>query len=53
MSDPLTDTTARLQRLLETVMKEIDHARRDELSEEIWRVLEEHEEIKEARMEHG
>ena len=53
MSDPLADTTARLQRLLETVMKETDHAKYDELSEEIWRVLEEREEIKEARMEHG
>ena len=53
MSDPLAETTARLQRLLETVLKETDHARRDELSEEIWRVLEEHEEIKEAGIEHG
>jgi hypothetical protein len=53
MSDPLADTTARLQRLLETVMKETDHAKYDELSEEIWRVLEKREQINEARMEHG
>lgn len=53
MSDPLADTTARLQRLLETVMKETDHAKYDELSEEIWRALEEREQINETRMEHG
>ena len=53
MPDRLAHTTARLQGLLETVMKETDHAKYDELAEEIWRVLEEREEIKEARMEHG
>jgi hypothetical protein len=40
MSDPLADTTARLQRLLEMVMKEIGPAKCDELcEEEIWRVF--------------
>lgn len=51
MSDPLADTTARLQRLLEVVMQERDQAKCDELSEEIWRVLEEREAIKEALTE--
>jgi hypothetical protein len=46
MPDRLAHTTARLQGLLETVMKETDHAKYDELAEEIWRVLEEHEDIK-------
>jgi hypothetical protein len=48
MSDPLADTTARLQRLLEVMMQERNPAKCDELSEEIWRVLEEREAIKEA-----
>ena len=51
MSDPLADTTARLQRLLEVVMQERDQAKCDELSEEIWQVLEEREAIKEALTE--
>jgi len=51
MSDPLADTTARLQQLLEVVMQERDQAKCDELSEEIWRVLEEREAIKEALTE--
>jgi hypothetical protein len=48
MLNPLAGTTARLQRLLEVVMKETDQAKYEELSEEIWRVLEEREGIKEA-----
>jgi hypothetical protein len=48
MFDPLADTTARLQRLLAVVMKEADQAKCNELSEEIWRVLEEREGVKEA-----
>jgi hypothetical protein len=51
MSDPLGDTTARLQRLLEVVMQERDQAKCHELSEEIWQVLEEREAIKEALTE--
>jgi hypothetical protein len=51
MSDPLADTTARLQRLLEVMMQERNPAKCDELSEEIWRVLEEREAIKEALAE--
>jgi hypothetical protein len=48
MSDPLADTTAHLQRLLEVMTQERDPAKCDELSEKIWRVLEECEAIKEA-----
>jgi len=51
MLNPLADTTARLQRLLEVVMKETDQAKYDELSEEIWRVLKQREGIKEALTE--
>jgi hypothetical protein len=51
MSDPLADTTARLQRLQEVMMQERDPAKIDELSKEIWRVLEEREAIKEALTE--
>jgi len=51
MSDSFADTTARPQRLLEVVMQERDQAKCDELSEEIWRVLEEREAIKEALTE--
>jgi hypothetical protein len=51
MSDLLADTTARLQRLLDVVMQERDQAKCDELSEEIWQVLEEREAIKEALTE--
>jgi hypothetical protein len=48
MSHPLTDTTERLQRLLEAALKETNPANCDELSKEIWRVLEEREAIKET-----
>ena len=51
MLNPLADTTARLQRLLEVVMMETDQAKFDELSEQIWRVLEERERIKEVLSE--
>jgi hypothetical protein len=51
MSDPLADTTARLQRLLEVMMQERDPEKCDQLSEEIWRVLEEREVLKEALAE--
>jgi hypothetical protein len=51
MLKPLADTTARLQRLLEVVMMETDQAKFDELSEQIWRVLEERERIKEVLSE--
>jgi hypothetical protein len=39
------------RRLLEVVMQERDQAKCDELSEEIWRVLEELEAIKEVLTE--
>jgi hypothetical protein len=51
MSNALADTTTHLQRLLEKIMKETDRAKSDELSEEIWRVLEQREGIKEAATE--
>jgi hypothetical protein len=51
MSDPLADTTAHLKRLLKVVMQERDQAKCDELSEEIWQVLEKREAIKEALAE--
>jgi len=53
MSHPLAGTTAHLQRLVERAMKETDQAKCDELTEEIWRVLEEREAIKEALTEHA
>lgn len=53
MSHALEDTTARLQLLVAKVMKETNRAKCDELSEEIWRVLEEREAIKEALTEHA
>jgi hypothetical protein len=48
MSDPLADTTARLERLLEQAMKETDPDKSDELCAEIWRVLLERDEIRKA-----
>ena len=53
MAQPLGDTTTRLQGLLERAMKETDQATCDELTEEVWRVLEEREAIKEALTEHA
>jgi hypothetical protein len=41
MLDPLADTTARLERLVEQAMKEADPDKSDELCAEIWRVLRE------------
>jgi len=46
MSDELADSTARLQELLERVMKEKDPEKYDELSAEIRRVLDERETLK-------
>jgi hypothetical protein len=46
MLDPLADTTARLERLLEKAMKETDPDKSDELGAEIWRVLRERDEIR-------
>jgi len=48
MLDPLADTTARLERLVEQAMKETDPDKSDELCAEIWRVLREREEVKKA-----
>jgi hypothetical protein len=46
MFDPLADTTARLERLVEQAMKETDPDKSDELCAEIWRVLRERDEVK-------
>jgi len=46
--DPLAETTARLERLVEKVMKETDPDRSDELCAEIWRVLRERDEVRKA-----
>lgn len=46
MLDPLADTTARLERLLEQVMKETDPDKNDALCAEIWRVLLERDEVR-------
>jgi hypothetical protein len=48
MSDPLADSTARLERLVEQVMKETDPDKCDELCAEIWRVLRERDEVRKA-----
>jgi len=48
MSDPLADTTARLERLVEQAMKETDPDKNDELCAEIWRVLRERDEVRKA-----
>jgi len=48
MSDPLADSSARLERLLDQVMKERDPVKCDELCEEIWRALHERDAIREA-----
>jgi len=53
MSDRFADTTARLQRLPEMVMKEQPQAKCEELCDEIWRVLEKREVINEAQTEHA
>ena len=46
MPDALAESTALLERLLEEIVKETDLDRRDELAEEIWRALEERENLK-------
>ena len=48
MSDPLADTTARLERLLEQVMTETDPDKSDELCAEIWRVIDERDDVRKA-----
>ena len=46
MSDPLADSSARLERLLDQVMTETDPVKYDELCAEIWRALYELEEVR-------
>jgi len=46
MLDPLADTTARLEQLVEQAMKETDPDKSDELCAEIWRVLRERDEVR-------
>ncbi len=48
MPDALADSAALIERLLKEIMKEKDRDRRDELAEEIWRVMEERENLKRA-----
>jgi len=48
MLDPLAETTARLERLVEKAMKETDPDKSDELCAEIWRVLRERDEVRKA-----
>jgi hypothetical protein len=48
MLDAFTDTTARLKRLMEQVMKETDPDKSDKLCAEIWRVLRERDEVRMA-----
>ena len=46
--DPLAETTARLERLVEKAMKETDPDKSDELCAKIWRVLRERDEVRKA-----
>jgi hypothetical protein len=48
MPDALADSRARLERLLQQIMKEKDSAKCDELAAEIWRVLRERDYLKTA-----
>lgn len=48
MPDALADSAALIERLLKEIMKEKDRDRRDELAEEIWRAMEERENLKRA-----
>ena len=41
MPDAFADSTARLERLLEQIMRETDPIKYDDLGAEIWRVLHE------------
>ena len=45
MSDNLADSTARLERLVEQIMKETDPVKYDEIGTEIWRALSERERL--------
>lgn len=46
MSDAFAESTARLEQLLDRVMEETDPAKFDELSAEIWRLLDERESLR-------
>jgi hypothetical protein len=46
MPDAFADSTARLERLVEQIMKEKDPVKCDELAAEIWCVLKEHDSIR-------
>lgn len=48
MRDALADSTVRLERLLEQIMKEKDPEKSDELAAEIWRVLQDRDRLKSA-----
>jgi hypothetical protein len=48
MLDPLANTTARLERLLNQAIKESDRDKTDELCAEIWRILHERNEVRRA-----
>lgn len=48
MLDPLADTAARLERLVEQAVKETNPDKSDELCAEIWRVLRERDEVRKA-----
>jgi len=48
MPDALADSTARLERLVEHIIKEEDPEKCDELAAEIWRVLRERDLLKSA-----
>ena len=45
MSDNLADSTARLEQLVERIMKETDPVKYDEIGSEIWRALSERERL--------
>ena len=45
MSDNLADSTARLERLVERIMKETDPVKYDDIGTEIWRALSERERL--------
>lgn len=53
MLNPLADSTARLEQLLEETMKEKDPTRRDDLSAKIRQVLLERERLKNLRVIDG
>ena len=45
MSDNLANSTARLERLVERIMKETDPVKYDEIGTEIWRALSQRERL--------